>query len=145
MCLRAFVAAGPAVDPRELERLETGARRLGAAFQKVNFLRDLAADSDGLGRAYFPDVDIAKIDEPVKLRLVDDIDADLAAAAATLPLLQPGPRRAVALAHALFAELNDRIRATPAERLRTTRVRVPDPVKARLAALAVAGRLPRRA
>jgi phytoene/squalene synthetase len=144
MCLRAFVADGPLLAGEQREVLETGARRLGAAFQKVNFLRDLAADSDGLGRAYFPDVDVAHLDEGVKLRLVDDIDADLAAAAAVLPLLPPGARRAVALAHGLFAELNDRIRATPAERLRTTRVRVPDPVKARLAALAVAGRLPRR-
>ena len=70
--------------------------------------------------------------------------ADLEAAAAALPLLARGPRRAVALAHGLLAELADRIRATPAETLRTTRIRVPDPVKARLAALAIADRLPRR-
>lgn len=144
MCLRAFVAAGPPRTPEQLTVLETGARRLGAAFQKVNFLRDLAADSDGLGRAYFPGVDVAHLDEGTKMRLLADIDADLAAAARALPLLEPGPRRAVALAHGLFAELADRIRATPAETLRTTRIRVPDPQKARLAALAVAGRLPRR-
>jgi 15-cis-phytoene synthase len=144
MCLRAFVAAGPARTPEQLDVLERGARRLGAAFQKVNFLRDLAADADGLGRAYFPGVDVARIDEATKERLLADIDEDLAAAAAALPLLEPGPRRAVALAHGLFAELSDRIRATPAETLRTTRIRVPDPAKARLAALAVAGRLPRR-
>ena len=144
MCLRAFVAEGSPRSPEQLAILETGARRLGAAFQKVNFLRDLAADSDGLGRAYFPGVDVTRLDEPTKDRLLDDIDADLEAAAAALPLLEPGPRRAVALAHGLFAELADRIRATPAETLRTTRIRVPDPAKARLAALAVAGRLPRR-
>jgi phytoene/squalene synthetase len=143
MCLRAFVAAGPARTPAELAVLETGARRLGAAFQKVNFLRDLAADADGLGRAYFPGVDITRLDEATKARLLADIDADLAAAARALPLLQPGPRRAVALAHGLFAELADRIRATPAATLRTTRIRVPDAAKARLAALAVAGLLPR--
>jgi phytoene/squalene synthetase len=144
MSLRAFLADAPPPTPEQLVVLEAGARRLGAAFQKVNFLRDLAADSDGLGRAYFPDVDVARLDEATKTRLLDDIDADLAAAAAALPLLAPGPRRAVALAHALFAELADRIRATPAATLRTTRIRVPDPAKARLAALAVAGRLPRR-
>jgi phytoene/squalene synthetase len=144
MCLRAFVAEGPPRSPDQLVTLESGARRLGAAFQKVNFLRDLAADSDGLGRAYFPGVDVSRLDEPTKQRLLDDIDGDLAAAAAALPLLEPGPRRAVALAHGLFAELADRIRATPAATLRTTRIRVPDPAKARLAALAVAGRLPRR-
>ncbi|MGN6742318.1 MAG: phytoene/squalene synthase family protein, partial [Amnibacterium sp.] len=52
MCLQAFLAEGPAPSPQQRAVLETGARRLGAAFQKVNFLRDLAADSGGLGRAY---------------------------------------------------------------------------------------------
>lgn len=143
MCLRSFLAAAPATDTTTRARLETGARRLGAAFQKVNFLRDLAADADGLGRSYFPGVEPGALDEPTKHRLLDDIDADLAAAAATLPLLQRGPRRAVALAHGLFAELSVRLRRTPAVVLRQTRVRVPDVVKVRLAALAVADRLPR--
>jgi phytoene/squalene synthetase len=143
MCLRAFLADAPPRTPAEVAVLEAGARRLGAAFQKVNFLRDLAADADGLGRAYFPGVDVRHLDEPTKERLLQDIDADLAAAARALPLLEPGPRRAVALAHGLFAELAARIRATPAAVLRTTRIRVPDAEKARLAALAVAGRLPR--
>jgi phytoene/squalene synthetase len=143
MCLRAFLADAPPRTPAEVAVLEAGARRLGAAFQKVNFLRDLAADADGLGRAYFPGVDVRHLDEPTKERLLQDIDADLAAAARALPLLEPGPRRAVALAHGLFAELASRIRTTPAAVLRTTRIRVPDAEKARLAALAVAGRLPR--
>ena len=144
MCLRAFTATGRPRTPAELAVLEAGARRLGAAFQKVNFLRDLKADADGLGRAYFPGVDVSRIDEPTKQRLLQDIDDDLEAAARSIPLLDAGPRRAVALAHGLFAELADRIRRTPAEVLRTTRIRVPDPVKARIAALAVAGRLPSR-
>jgi phytoene/squalene synthetase len=144
MCLRAFLAEAPAPSAAALVVLETGARRLGAAFQKVNFLRDLAADSGNLGRVYFPGVGPAELDEATKHALLDDIDADLAAAAATLPLLRRGPRRAVALAHGLFAELSDRIRRTPADRLVTTRVRVPDPVKLRLAALAAADRLPRK-
>ena len=130
MCLQVFLAEGPPPPAQDRQVLETGARRLGAAFQKVNFLRDLAADAGGLGRAYFPGVEPTELDEPAKRAILDDIDADLAAAAATLPLLPRGPRRAVALAHGLFAELAERIRRTPAERLRTTRVRVPDPVKA---------------
>jgi phytoene/squalene synthetase len=144
MCLRAFTV-GRRLSTEERDRLEVGARRLGAAFQKVNFLRDLAADADGLGRAYFPGVVPAELDEPTKHRLLDDIDADLAAAAASLPLLEPGPRRAVAAAHGLFAALADRLRATPAEQLRRTRVRVPDPEKLRIAARALAGRAPVRA
>lgn len=144
MCLRAFLADAPAPSAADLTVLENGARRLGAAFQKVNFLRDLAADAGALGRAYFPGVGPADLDEATKHALLDDIDADLAAAAATLPLLGPRPRRAVALAHGIFAQLAERIRRTPAERLVTTRVRVPDPVKLRLAALAAVDRLPRK-
>jgi phytoene/squalene synthetase len=138
MCLRAFTV-GRRLTVQERDRLETGARRLGAAFQKVNFLRDLAADADGLGRAYFPGVVPAELDEATKHRLLDDIDGDLAAAAAALPLLEPGPRRAVATAHGLFAALADRIRATPAEQLKRARVRVPDAEKLRIAARAMTG------
>jgi len=139
MCLRAFVQ-GETVD--DLPGLETGARALGAAFQKVNFLRDLAADFDALGRSYFPGVNVETFTEEEKTRLLDDIDADLAVSAAVLPRLPRSSRRAVALAQSLFAELSRRLRATPAATLRTTRVRVPNPVKARLAVAAASGRLP---
>jgi len=139
MCLRAFVQ-GETID--DLPGLETGARALGAAFQKVNFLRDLAADFDALGRSYFPGVNVETFTEEEKTRLLDDIDADLAVSATVLPRLPRSSRRAVALAQSLFAELSRRLRATPAATLRTTRVRVPNPVKARLAVAAASGRLP---
>lgn len=132
MCLRVFTA-GRSYSTDELHTLETGARALGAAFQKVNFLRDLAADHDKLGRSYFPGIDVTRLTDDEKTRLLDDIDSDLAAAAATLPLLPRDSRRAVALAHGLFAELSRRLRRTPASVLTTTRVRVPDPVKLRIA------------
>jgi phytoene/squalene synthetase len=141
MCLRIFVREAPApYSDDELATLEAGARALGAAFQKVNFLRDLAADAGTLGRSYFPGIDVATLSEEQKTALVDDIDVDLAAAGATLPLLPRSSRRAVTLAHGLFAELNRRIRATPASRLASTRVRVPDPVKFRIALAAAARR-----
>ena len=139
MCLRAFVKDEPVDDDEALVR---GARALGAAFQKVNFLRDLAADFDALGRSYFPGVRVESFTESDKLRLLDDIDADLAVSAAVLPQLPASSRRAVALAQSLFAELSRRLRATPASTLRTVRVRVPNPVKARLALAAASGRLP---
>ena len=139
MCLRAFVLGETVDDEATLVR---GARALGAAFQKVNFLRDLSADFDRLGRSYFPGVRVESFDEATKIRLLDDIDADLAVSASVLRLLPNRSRRAVALAQSLFAELARRLRATPAERLRTTRVRVPNPVKARLALGAASGRLP---
>jgi phytoene/squalene synthetase len=133
MCLRAFVyrAGRPTFDESVLV---DGARRLGAAFQKVNFLRDLRADFLELGRSYFPGVDVDSFDEATKTRLVDDVQADLDAAARAIPLLPADARNAVGLAHALFQELNTRIRRTPASELVLARVRVPNPVKARLAA-----------
>jgi len=142
MCLRAFLREVD-VTPDERARFEHGARALGAAFQKVNFLRDLAADFDTLGRSYFPGINVETFTESEKLRLLDDIDADLATSAAVVPDLPASSRRAVALAQGLFAELSVRLRATPAIELRDRRVRVPNPVKARIAAAAALGRTPR--
>jgi 15-cis-phytoene synthase len=137
MCLRIFVSdagrdTGRTYTDAELATLDTGARALGSAFQKVNFLRDVAADSEALGRSYFPGIDVATLTEVQKDALLDDIDDELALAAGTLPLLPRSSRRAVAVAHGLFAELSRRIRATPASELIRARVRVPDPVKLRI-------------
>ncbi|HLT83237.1 MAG TPA: squalene/phytoene synthase family protein [Phototrophicaceae bacterium] len=126
MCLRVFVGG----DDATYARLAPGAGRLGAAFQKVNFLRDLRQDHDALGRTYFPGLDPAAFSDAHRDALLDDIDADLAAAREALVELPPSSRRAVWLAHALFAELSRRLRATPAVEIRTRRVRVPDAVKA---------------
>jgi phytoene/squalene synthetase len=142
MCLCAFLQGVPTTDAQRQE-FETGARALGAAFQKVNFLRDLAADLRDLGRSYFPGITVDSFTEVDKIRLLDDIDADLRVSAAVVPRLPAGSRRAVALAQSLFTELASRLRATPASELMTTRVRVPGPVKLRLAAAAAAGRMPR--
>lgn len=142
MCLRTFLP-GSAADAARFEELAPGARRLGAAFQKVNFLRDLASDTSDLGRSYFPTVEARTFDDAQRDRLLDDIDADLAAAAVVIPQLPPSSRRAVAAAHALFAELSRRLRITPAAVITHRRVRVPGPVKARVVADAVlrSGRL----
>jgi phytoene synthase len=142
MCLRSFLL-GNEVGERDEVRLAHGARRLGAAFQKVNFLRDLSDDFESLGRSYFPGVGVDSFTEEEKLRLLDDIDSDLRESAAVVPLLPATSRRAVALAQGLFAELAVRLRATPASELVAARVRVPNPVKLRIAAGAIAGRRPR--
>ena len=124
MCLRAFTL-GLAADSQRDVRWQRGARHLGAAFQKINFLRDLAEDYDARGRRYFPGVDPGSFDEADKARILDDIDADLAIAGAVIPELPGSCRRAVAAAHALFTSLAARLRRTPASELLTTRVRVP--------------------
>ena len=132
MCLKVFLDG----DAVAYERLAPGASRLGAAFQKVNFLRDLRQDHDTLGRTYFPGLDPAAFSDAHRDTLLDDIDADLAAARTALVQLPRGSRRAVWLAHALFAELSRRLRGTPAAEIRERRVRVPDTVKARIVARA---------
>lgn len=130
MCLHVFVDG----DAELYQRLEPGARRLGAAFQKVNFLRDLHADQAELGRTYFPGVDLDTFSDRERDQLLDEIDADLAAASATIPELPASSRRAVLAAHGLFAALSTRLRATPAQQIARERVRVPDHAKARILA-----------
>ena len=142
MCLCAFLD-GREYSAAEHSRFERAARALGAAFQKINFLRDLAADLRELGRSYFPGVRADSFTDADKNRLLDDIDGDLRISAAAIPDLPAGSRRAVALAQGLFTELAARLRATPADELVTRRVRVPNPVKLRIAASAVLGRSPR--
>jgi phytoene synthase len=135
MCLRAFAQE----DPRFVidEAMDEGARRLGAAFQKVNFLRDLAEDCDGLGRSYFPGVDPRAFTEADKLRIVAEIDDDLAVARAAIVRLPPASRRATTTAADLFGRLNDLLRAAPAEELLVRRVSVPTSEKLRVIAAAI--------
>lgn len=139
MCLKCFLH-GHVMSADETARLERGARHLGAAFQKVNFLRDLAEDFESLGRSYFPDVSPANFDETHKERLLADIEHDLEESRSVLRGLPPSSRRAVALAQELFAELAERIRATPASELMRTRISVPNTKKLRIAAAVLAGR-----
>ena len=125
MCLQAFML-DRTYGPSELETLKTGAQALGAAFQKVNFLRDLAADFEQLGRSYFPNLNVKTFNEETKQFLVDDINKDLALSAKTIPLLPKSSSRAVVAAQLLFTALNDKIEKTPAEKLIRARIRVND-------------------
>ena len=137
LCLQAFLVDHPVTDA-ERRRLEGGARALGSAFQKVNFLRDLREDAGVLGRSYFPGVDITSLTEDDKSRLVAEIRDELADAASVIPLLPPTARAGVLAATNLFAELNERIDATPAAELARRRISVPRRTKAAILAKAVA-------
>lgn len=138
MCLASF-RRGLAPDVVRDSRWERGAVALGSAFQRVNFLRDLGDDCDGLGRRYFPGVDPRAFSEAQKDRILDGIDAELACAGAVIGELPASCRRAVAAAHLLYAELAARLRRTPASALLASRVRVPAPQKAGLLLLASLG------
>lgn len=136
LCVAAFMVEHPVSDA-ERERLDEGARRLGAAFQKVNFLRDLAEDTDGLGRDYFPQLQNRELTEETKQLLVDDINADLDAAYAVIPLLPVDARIGVRAAADLFKELNNQIEALPAAHVATTRVSVSNATKLSILARAI--------
>lgn len=123
MCLAAFVQ-GKSYSQEQKVQLVRGARALGSAFQKVNFLRDLASDFGRLGRSYFPGVNVSTFDEATKERLVADIDNDLSISAQSLPLLPTSARVAVTAAQLLFAELNRKIGNTSAKDLINTRISV---------------------
>jgi phytoene/squalene synthetase len=144
MCLRAFIAGRESqYSPAEKEALDQGALALGAAFQKINFLRDLEADFRALGRSYFPGVTVETFNEEQKQFLVDDIAADLIVAANSIPLLPKDVRPAVSAAQFLFQELTTKVAATPAEVLISTRIRVSNPRKLALVAKALLGVTPK--
>lgn len=140
MCLRVFVNAGRRTSVDPAPELAEGARRLGAAFQDVNFLRDLADDRGRLGRDYLG-IDGDTGAAPVtRATVLDRIDADLDVAAAAIGQLPADCRRAVTTAHGLFAELAHRLREDDGG----ARVSVPAPVKATIAAKALVGLPPHR-
>lgn len=135
MCLRVFVAG----DTAQYEQLREPARALGSAFQKVNFLRDLAEDHDQLGRSYFPGLDPEDFSDRERDQLLDEIDAELGLADTAIPQLPRSSRCAVAAAHGFYRALAERLRATPAAQIRRRRVRVPDHQKARILAQVLIG------
>lgn len=136
MCLRTFDGGGLGNH----DEMAAGARALGSAFQKVNFLRDIREDSLELGRNYLPGRDPRALTDRDVTELADDVDADLRVARSTIEKIPGRDRLAVLAAHDLFAELNDRLRAAGAVGVSAGRVRVPNPVKLAVIARAATGR-----
>ena len=136
MCLAVFLdAAHPGSRPDA--RLRAGAQALGAAFQKINFLRDLGADYGDLGRSYFPGVTPGNLDQRAVDEILAEIARDLATARASLPGLPRRARWAVASTIGLYDRLVTELAGTPAADLLTRRVRVPGPVKLAIVARSV--------
>lgn len=134
MCLRVFLR-GQRVDSEDAVVLEHGARQLGAAFQNINFLRDLSDDTQRLGRSYLGTSDY--INDGDRIMWIAAIRRQLEDATAVISLLPRDARAAVRSALALFAALTDRIEGTGIDQLYRRRVRVSDPTKAGLAARAL--------
>ncbi|MEZ4740383.1 MAG: phytoene/squalene synthase family protein [Flavobacteriales bacterium] len=120
MCLRVFCQG----DDARYQQLKPSAMRLGAAFQKVNFLRDLKDDHQNLGRSYFPDIDLKELDGPGKQRIEAEIQTDLDAALIGIRQLPKEARFGVYMAYVYYLALFNKIKALPCERILTERVRV---------------------
>jgi phytoene synthase len=125
MCLRIFCEGDQAL----FDRLREPARRLGAAFQKVNFLRDIRSDYEERGRVYFPGVQYEQFDDAVKRAIEADIRADFEAGYAGIVQLPRAARLGVYLAYVYYLKLFHKIRQLPAARILGERVRVPDNTK----------------
>ena len=125
MCLQVFLN-GISLRDEEKAEFVSGARALGAAFQKVNFLRDLSADFEKLGRSYFPLIHVENFNNSERDRLVEDIRNDLNTSKVSLDKLPSSSKRAVGAALMFFEALSNKIAATPANQLIKKRIRVSD-------------------
>lgn len=125
MCLRVFCEGNCA----DFDRLREPARKLGAAFQKVNFLRDLKSDFVDRGRTYFPGVDFTDFGRDAKQQIENDIQRDFDAAYVGIMNLPNGARMGVYLAYTYYQTLFNKIKQLPATRIQNERIRVPNPQK----------------
>jgi len=125
MCLRVFCQGQPAL----FEQLKAPARRLGAAFQKVNFLRDIRSDYEERGRVYFPGLRYEQFDDEAKRVVEADIRADFEAAYEGIRQLPRTARLGVYLAYIYYLKLFYKLRKAPAAQVLAERVRLPDNTK----------------
>ncbi len=125
MCLCVFCAG----DKEKYQELEAPARRLGAAFQKVNFLRDMRSDYAERGRVYFPGINIELFDDRAKKEIEKDIKSDFDVALTGIKKLPKGASIGVYLAYLYYLKLFARISSYPVSTILSKRIRIPDLVK----------------
>ncbi len=125
MCLRVFCEG----DKKLFDKLKIYAQSLGAAFQKVNFLRDIQSDFSERGRMYFPDVDFNNFCLASKTQIEEDIQKDFDNAYTGIQQLPGGARNGVYLAYSYYLKLFERIKRISATRIQHERIRVPDTIK----------------
>ena len=135
MCLRVFVGG----DAARYESLRSGAQKLGSAYQKVNFLRDIASDFAERERYYFPGGTFASFDDMIKQQIVSDIASDFAEASTSVNDLPDSAKKAVRMSVTYYKRLLSILEKTPSSELKTRRFRVPTVQKAGLLAKGVLG------
>jgi phytoene/squalene synthetase len=122
MCLKVFVKG----DDKKYEELKESAMRLGSAFQKVNFLRDLKADFEDLNRTYFPNTDLTKLDESAKQAIISEIEADFKMGYEGIVDLPIEAKFGVYTAYIYYKKLLSKLKETPSTEIKNTRIRVPN-------------------
>jgi len=125
MCLKVFVNG----DESLYTKLKPTAMKLGSAFQKVNFLRDLKSDTELLNRSYFPNVDFNNLSAEVKQSIIDEIEQDFAEAYIGVVQLPRTARFGVYTAYKYYRQLLKKLKRTPSTRIMESRIRVKDHVK----------------
>ncbi len=126
MCLQVFTDG----DKHKYEQLKPYAMKLGSAFQKVNFLRDLKDDYQVLGRTYFPNIDMNIFDNHVKVRIEQEIEQEFAEALMGIKKLPASSKFGVYLAYKYYLSLFRKIKRKSSNDILNNRVRVPNPEKA---------------
>jgi phytoene/squalene synthetase len=122
MCLKVFVKG----NNQDYNNLKPYAMSLGSAFQKVNFLRDLKADHDGLNRSYFPNLNIEEFDEESKQIILNEIDKDFSNALKGIFKLPSSAKFGVYTAYKYYLKLLNKLRKTPPLKIKSSRIRVPN-------------------
>jgi len=131
MCLKVFVNG----DDNKYNELKDAAMRLGSAFQKVNFLRDLKDDFEVLNRSYFPNIDLGQLNAKSKQLIVDEIEADFDYAYKHGILKLPVEAKfGVYMAYRYYRRLLKKLKSVPSEKIMDTRIRISDPMKINLLA-----------
>ena len=128
MCLKVFVEG----DQAQYEHLKPYAMKLGAAFQKINFLRDLKADYQELGRTYFPGINLTEFNNALKTEIEADIALDFQKGYEGILLLPRKARFGDYLAYKYYFKLFKQIKSTPAEMVLNERIRIPNYRKMRI-------------
>jgi len=122
MCLKVFVNG----DTKKYEELKSFAMRLGSAFQKVNFLRDLKDDFEVLNRTYFPNTDLNQLDEESKIKIINEIEDDFKEGLNGIKMLPIEAKFGVFMAYRYYSQLLKKLKKTPALDIKNTRIRVPN-------------------
>lgn len=122
MCLKVFLRG----DDIEYEKLKSSAMKLGSAFQKVNFLRDIKSDYLERGRVYFPEVSYLNFTAQQKESIEQEIQEEFDAAYIGIKALPRGARLGVYLAYTYYLRLLKRIKKCSSEEIKKQRIRVPD-------------------